>query len=463
MRALVVFGVLFIAGLSPPLQAAEPIPPCRYDNSLIPIVKQAVEWAIADFKANQVRLPFERVVYNTAPGNDDKVLSVHLIKDATLSTVNSQGCIVDRSFQIGGSLIETDGDCIPTDRSKCTFIDDAYMQKRFIDIHGKFSDTQTGYELTGACYMTNLQACLHRDRLDFLKVLGPRDKLSVKGSCVTNATAPMSIRCSAGALKMLLSREAAKERAPTVGILFVLSHELAHLSKKVSSSYDVSDYTVDRAWPREDKFAVLRSQCRLGNTLRGQEQSADELAVMVARQHVKEISDRWPKQGTPPWLVTQAGHFSTNLVRWNNDWHDGELADVPNVFRPRSGVQVLNDQDMDYLDKDEVPSGFSDVEIRLRTKMFLCDLVQKQQGKWMILIQSGTTHGTMVERLAEVIGSLRKGAGKPDDGLSAMEGLSGKIQDLAMRRHRAYLREIEAGICDLIDQPLKCPGDIGAK
>ena len=52
MRALVVFSVLFIAGLSTPLQAAEPIPPCRYDNSLIPVVKQAVEWAIADFKAS---------------------------------------------------------------------------------------------------------------------------------------------------------------------------------------------------------------------------------------------------------------------------------------------------------------------------------------------------------------------------------------------------------------------------
>jgi hypothetical protein len=461
MRTIMAVSLFIIAGITPALHAAEPIPSCRYDNSLIPIVKQAVDWAIADFRAKNVSLPFERVVYNTSSGKDTKVLSVHLVKDATQNTVNSNGCIVDRSFQIGMSSIKTDGNCIPTDRSKCTSNDDAYMQERFIDIHGKWSDRQTGYEMTGACYMTNLQACTDRDRLELLKILGPRDKLSVKGVCVADATLPMTISCSAGALKMLLSREAAKELAPTIGILFVLSHELAHLSKQVSSRYDVNDYTVDRAWPAEDKFAVLRNMCRVGNALRGQEQSADELAVMAVRRHVKEISDRWPKQGTVPWLVSQAGHFSTNLVRWNNDWHDGVFADMPNVFRQQAdnGMLVLNSKDMEYLDKDEVPSGFSEAEIRSRSTTFLCELAQKQQGKWMILIQSGTTHGTMVERLASVIGGLRTGVGESGDSVARAEDMIGRVQDLVMRRHRAYLRELEAEICDLVDQPIQCPAD----
>ena len=81
----------------------------------------------------------------------------------------------------------------------------------------------------------------------------------------------------------------------------------------------------------------------------------------------------------------------------------------------------------------------------------------------MILIQSGATHGTMVERLVEVIGSLRNGVGEPDDASSRLEGIIGRTQDLGVRRHRAYLREIEAEICDLIDQPFMCPGDIHAK
>lgn len=462
MRFIKAVIILMIVVITPALHAAEQISSCRYDNSLIPIVKQAVDWVIADFRAMNVSLPFERVVYNTSPGKDTKVLSVQLIKDATLNTVNSDGCIIDHSFQIRGFSIKTDGNCIPTDRSMCTPNDDAYMQERFIDIHGTWSDRQTGYEMTGACYMTNLQACTDRDRLELLKILGTRDKLSVKGVCVADATLPMTISCSAGALKMLLSREAAKELAPTIGILLVLSHELAHLSNQVSSRYDLNDYEIDRAWPTEDKFAVLRDMCRVGNALRGQEQSADELAVMAVSRHVKEISDRWPEQGTVPWLITQAGHFSTNLVRWNNDWHDSVLAEIPDIFRQQTnnGILVLNSEDLEYLDKDEVPSGLSEADIVSRSTTFLCELAEKQQGKWMILIQSGTTHGTMVERLASVIGGLRTGAGgEHGDGISRAEDMIGRVQDLSMRRHRAYLRELEAEICDMVDQTLQCPAD----
>ena len=62
----------------------------------------------------------------------------------------------------------------------------------------------------------------------------------------------------------------------------------------------------------------------------------------------------------------------------------------------------------------------------------------------------------MVERVAEVIGGLRDGMDKPTDALSSSEDMIGKIQDLVMRRHRAYLREIEAEIYDQIDQLIEC-------
>jgi len=440
-------------------QAADNIPVCRYDNSLIPVVKQAVDWAIAEYRANSLKLPFEHVVYNTT-SDKKNVLSVYLVKDATLKTVDSQGCIKDLGFQVHDSILRTDGDCIPTDRSKCSPAEKVYMQKRFIDIHGGFGDSQTGYELTGACYMTNLQACVHRDRLEFLKLLGARDKISVKGGCVASAIAPMSIHCSAGALKMLLSREAATEKAPTLGILFMLSHELGHLIKSVSSTYDFNDYTVDRTWSKEDKFAVLRRQCTLGNSLRRQEEEADNLAILVAGKYIEEISNRWPQQGSAPWLVTQTGHFSTNLVRWNNDWQEGEVIDVPDVFKVKSKLQILDDKDLAYLDKDVVPSGYSKTEVRINTKIFLCDLAQKRQGKWFILIQSGTTHGTMVERISEVIGRLRTKLKSHNDPVSKVESLTGKVSDLVLRRHRAYLREIEEQMCDLIDESFKCPGQL---
>lgn len=460
IRFFFVLSFISISWLVQPVCIAEPIPACRYDNNLVPIVKQAIDWTIDDFKSKGISLPFERVTYNKPSIKDNKTLTIHIVKDATLNTVDRSGCILNKSFLVNGSKVSADGDCIPTDRSKCTLADKAYMQRRFIDIHSKFSDVQTGYELTGACYMTNLQACLHRDRFEFLKLLGQRDMFSIKGSCVTNARSPMSIHCSAGALKMLLSREAAKELAPTVSILFVLAHEIGHLSENISSSYDTADYTVKGSWPRSDKFTVIRNQCQLGSSLRGREAAADELALMVTQQHLSEINKRWPKQGTISWLITQAGHYSTNLVRWNNDWRDGEFADIPDEFQAPRGVTILNDKDMAYMDSEEVPSGFTKLEIRMRSKLFLCRLAQKSSGESMILIQSGTTHGTMTERVSWVLGKLRKSLSDEDRESSGTESLTGRIGNMTMRRHRSYLRELEAEICDLLDQDMQCPGDM---
>lgn len=442
------------------LQAAGVIPDCRYDNSLVPIVKHAVDWAIKDFNKNQTFLPFEKVIYNTQEKQEKNVLTINLVKDATLSTVDDSGCIINRLIKVSSGAILTDGTCVATDRSGCTLFDDIYMKRHFEEIHGRFSNTRTGYGYTGMCYMTNLQACMHKDKLDLLKVVGPRDKLSVRGSCVTDATPPMSIRCSAGALKMLLSRPAAKKGAPTVGILFILSHELGHLSERISSTYDSGDYTIDRSWPREDKFTVIRNQCQKGNSLRAREEAADKLALMVVKQHINEISRRWPKQGSSQWLITQAGHFSTNLVRWNNDWYDKEHSDEPAVFFPEKGITFLTEEDMVHKDKEDVPSGYSPTDIRIRSKMFLCELAKKTNGKWMILLQSGTTHSTMIERVSSVVGSLRNSIGDSGEGFSKLEGMTGKLQDFSMRRKRSYLRELEAEICDLLDQPLNCPGDL---
>ena len=450
MRTIIVLSLFLIPSFSQTTQAAESIPPCRYDNELVPIVRQAVDWAVADYKASNLTLPFDRIVYNSNSANASNALSILIVKDATKSTVDSNGCILKQRYQSSnGFILKTDGECLATNRSECTSQDDKYMLARYKDIHGLLGgESETGYSYTGACYMTNMQACIHKDRIGLLEVLGTRDSLSVKGTCVAKSTPPMSIRCSAGALKMLISRPAAKKLAPTVGVLFVMSHELAHLIENVSSHYDVSAYAVDRAWPREDKFTIISNQCLIGNSLRKREESADKLAVMVIRQHLKEISKRWPKQGDVSWLITQAIYYSTNLVRWNNDWQDADRPGTPKVFSPwpnRTFI-ITGEKEMAFLDKEDVPSGFSEMEIRARAKNFLCELAPKKQGKWRLLMQSGSTHGTMVERLAAVFSTLRD----RDD--------LGRVKDLPFRRARGYLREIEGEICDLIDRPLQCPG-----
>lgn len=450
---------ILVIGLLPSLALAfDAVPACRLDDELASAIQIAAQWGLQDLKESTVQLPFDSVAINPRGAVPARTLRIQIVKDAAASMVDQSGCIKPMQLRVGATLTRTDGPCVATRLGACSADEQQYMRLRFQEIHGGFSDTQTGYEAAGACYMTNLHACLHKQRLALLSALGPRDAHSVKGTCVTSAREPVGIQCSAGALKMLLSREAVAQKAPTVAMVLVIAHELGHLAANQSSSYDAADNVIDLGWPNEDKIARIQNQCRSGESLRKRERDADEIGLSIARRRLPEIAKRWPEQGTTAWLITQAIHQSTNLTRWNNDWHDDAEVDTPRVFKfnPDGGQIQLDGNDIEAITTGKMVSGRSTEEVQLAARRFLCEMTETRSGRWDVLMQSGSTHGTMTERLGELASALRPVKSARDSAAENLEATLGGLSDLLLVRHRAYLRELEGAMCTLIERPLEC-------
>lgn len=462
-REWTVWFVIWIAGIFvsyplPSAAASTAVPHCRFDDELAPAVRTALRWGLDDLRKAGLALPFDDIVINSRTPVSARTLHIQIVKEATTRTVDPQGCIRQILVNAAGIPTRTDGPCLATRLEACNDEDVVYMSRRFREIHGGFSDAQTGYEMAGACYMTNLQACLHQHRLALLKELGPRDAISVKGTCVASARNTVGIQCSAGALKMLVSHEAIAAKAPTLGILLILSHELGHLATGQTSTYDGSDGKIDLSWSVQDKIARIQTQCRAGESLRKRESDADEIALRIARGRLPEIAKSWPKQGTTAWLVTQLIHQSTNLTRWNNDWHDRTAAEMPAVFRQKSegGVITFDEDDINNIMAGVNVSGQTRQQVERAARGFLCEMASTRSGRWDVLMQSGSTHGTMMERLGELAATLRPIKGDPSSRLEGLEVMLGGMGDLGLKRHRAYLRELEGAICTLVEQPLDC-------
>lgn len=459
-RVLIAFIALALgASLAQGAAAQTQIPDCRLDDRVAYAVRLAAEWGLEELQRGGVALPYDAVALNPRSPVPSHTLSIFLVKDAAASTVDERGCIRPLRWRAGPDIIQADGPCVGSNLDVCASDERQYMRRRFEEIHGNLiGDSQTGYELAGACYMTNLHACLHRHRLALLDAIGPRDDLSIKGTCVASARAPASIRCSAGALKMLLSSEAVAARATTVGMLLVIGHELGHLAAGRSSSYDAADSVIDLSWSDADKLARIRNQCRTGESLRQRERDADEIGLLVAKQRLPEIAQKWPKMGTTAWLITQAVHQSTNLTRWNNDWRDSASVETPSAFRsrPEGGVFRLDGDDIEAVAAGTLGSGRSSEEVERAARGFLCALTRTRQGRWNVLIQSGSTHGTMVERLGDLLGELRPLQAAAETSAGRLEAMLGELGDIPLRQFRNYIRELEGAICNLVKSPLEC-------
>jgi hypothetical protein len=104
------------------------------------------------------------------------------------------------------------------------------------------------------------------------------DALSVSGVCtVYGAT---EIRCSSGAIHALLKAD----RDGVLGhpaLLFVLAHEMAHIALGHIGHFTDGRLTLDLSASEQEKVSSLVRSCRMDDTLREQEGSADARAERV--------------------------------------------------------------------------------------------------------------------------------------------------------------------------------------
>lgn len=310
--------VAFFAGLLPlAAWAAKSVPDCRLDDELEAPVRIAAQWGLEGLKAAGRPLNFDTVSINPRGPVPARTLRIEVVKDATLKTVDAKGCIKPVQYIMEGATLRSDGPCQATRLKDCNAADRDYMRQRYEQIAGiGTGDTQTGYEKSGACYMTNQQACIHHQRMALLDALGPRDALSVKGACVANAAGPVHIRCSAGALKMLRNSESVEYKATTIAMVLVIGHELGHLLASESSSFEVGDNTVDLQWSPENKMARLDGLCTSGESRRERERAADEVGLSLARQRLPLV-EFWRPAGRDQLSKLRKNGLTSGRVWWS--------------------------------------------------------------------------------------------------------------------------------------------------
>jgi hypothetical protein len=429
------------------------VPACRLDVQMAPVVHTAVQWGIQTLTANGTPFPYDHVAVNPVGIVAPRTLSVFLVKDAGTRTLDPAGCILPTAYFLTSSRkILADGPCVATNLASCKDEDRQYMALRLGELaRFQLDDTRTGYENAGACYMTNLHACLEGDSAMVAEATGPRDALSVKGTCLTDSK-NATIRCSAGALKMLMSVEAVQANAPTLSLLQVLGHELGHLAAGQSAGFYSSDNVLDLASPSADKVALINKLCVAGDSMRKIERDADTIGLSISKQWLPEIRRLSPEGGTISWRVTQALHHAGNLTRWNNGWSDGPAIEVARAFQTnqQKTLREFNTASGKYV-------GFpGPAEARLEAQRYLCGLNWARTGNLDIMIQSGSTHGSLAERMGATLSALRALGAAPDSPAASLELMIAKIFDMVLEKDRQYLNEVEGAVCSLIEQPLDC-------
>lgn len=90
MRSLL--GALAIAMTTLKAAAAAPVPACRFDDSLKPVVSETLARSAAAYEAIGKALPFETVAINETGQVRGRTLSVFIVKDASAGDTTPQGC-----------------------------------------------------------------------------------------------------------------------------------------------------------------------------------------------------------------------------------------------------------------------------------------------------------------------------------------------------------------------------------
>lgn len=429
---VIAFGFLLLAlsGVSTGAMAAgEPPPACRLDNSLKDMVSDGLGFVVREFKRQGHVLPFTQFVVNPHTDVGADVLRVFIVKDGTAATVNERGCL-DAS-RIGG--IEIDGPCVPTGLQRCS-------RQQLARIRN--SDERNRFGLAGECYVTNLQACTPEQRRTLLEAVGPRDAISITGGCFIDNGKPVTLRCSAGALKILQTETASSGQA-SAAVLFVLAHELYHAVQNTQANFLSVPNFLNRDWSVSRKTAAIRDKCRARDAFRAVEQQADDAALKVLENNIDALNRRLPDHISRLYHVDQIGYAASYFGQWDAMWP--EFRDVTSVasFTVRGNTLPI----------DSAKAKELAVTIR-------CDIETPGVGRLAVPIRYGQSHPSPTERMqrvsSELTSKLRANAGLRT---GAAGDLQTTISELLLQNDQYvddFYAKVTDAVCEHVEQPSAC-------
>lgn len=416
--------LVFLCG---PARGAEPVPDCRIDAALTAVFQQTTEKVLTQYRAAGMALPFKRYKVNPSTPVAPDTLAIYVVKDALLAAVDRDGCFL--KVRPAG-FPELDGPCVPTTLVKCTRSQLNEMRSR--------AEQMERFGQAGACYLTNMHACLPEERR-FLKKQA-RDPLTVTGGCaVIQYDSPPVIHCSAGAAKILLT-ETASASVPTAALMFVIAHEITHIRQGAEGAFYGGAGLVDLSLPAERKLRLVSNQCLRAATSGEREQEADEAALKLIEAALPGMNKELPPGLSRLYHVDQMGYAASYMAQWSGFWGDS----IKGILHPVHRRMNLN----------------SVADVAQRARQFVCDVARPGRGTVVFPMAQGS-HPGLARRISLISSKLAANpalAAPTSDPMADLQTtISLTLANVDQRTSR-YQLEIQKAICLASEQmPLSCP------
>lgn len=263
------------------------------------------------------------------------------------------------------------------------------------------------------------------------------DQLSVRGGCIVVALELAEIRCSAGAVK-LFATTGRNNAGESAALLYLLSHELAHIQQNRIGEYVGRTEQITLANPVAIKLQKLRDAC--DPVFLTTEENADTLAFEILAKLLI----------APPFreaTLTERGSVYFNidqLALVSNEWQNSkaiqELASRPSlhpVFEP----QLL-----------PTPAK----TIHRNANIFVCAVLKKQTGS-IAYPGKSISHPPIEQRLRRIAEKLKPLAvSLPASGgntdyapIVSLQQDLGAIFTYMYRETGVYLEALQSDVCSI--------------
>lgn len=212
------------------------------------------------------------------------------------------------------------------------------------------------------------------------------DKLSVRGGCYIVAVDKPELRCSRAALEIFGTKDhSANQPSPT--LLYVLSHELAHLLQKRSGEYSGRTVNLNRALDSAYRLDQLRTNCdpvSIRKEVEADEKAFSIMAALLVNPPYKStfLSD----QGSMLWNIDR---LAVAMDEWQKVGVMREMMNQPEVHK--SFVPI------------EFPTPSKTIE--RNAKKFVCDAIYSKNS--VSFPERSKSHPGIEQRLSSLIDALK--------------------------------------------------------
>lgn len=265
------------------------------------------------------------------------------------------------------------------------------------------------------------------------------DTWSVRGGCVVTATDALELRCSSQAVRIFGDMKGRPDSA-NPALLYVLAHELGHVSPARVGEYSGRLERIDLSKPTGEKLNQLRDACEPADVKL--EAAADAMSTQVLTALVPKPPYREPafsQQGSVYWAIDQ-------LYLAANSWQGAAMA-REFMSQPKPHASFI---------ATEWPTPPEMVDANARR--FVCEVLTQRKGVVQYPLRA-IDHPPLEQRMRAVAEALKPVAASlpKSDGTQQFQSIAVLQEKLSpifttiYRENGVYLEALRRNICTRVN------------